>query len=174
VLIQSILFTKEECERIIGLKNVYPLLGDNGRRDEFEDFRYKYYTLKYASDIEWVLKRMCDFFEKEMKMPIFLKPTKLNLHHFTVGDEFGKHIDTGNPIKQWNVGLILNEDFIGGDYIIYDENDNPIVIDKKVGNVCIYQSQIPHQVTPVIEGERWSIAMFIYKFAMEPNKNRII
>ena len=174
MLVQSILFTKEECERIIDLKNVYPLLGDNGRWDEFDDFRYKFYNLKYSSDIDWIIKRMCDFFEKEMKLHIFLRPIKLNLHHFTIGDEFGKHIDTGNPIKEWNVGIILNEDFIGGDYIIYDEDDNPLVIDKKVGNVCIFQSQIPHQVTPLIEGERWSIAMFIHKFRMEPNKNKLI
>lgn len=174
MLVQSILFTKEECERIIDLKNVYPLLGDNGRWDEFDDFRYKFYNLNYSSDIGWIVKRMCDFFEKEMNLHIFSRPIKLNLHHFTIGDEFGKHIDTGNPIKEWNIGIILNEDFIGGDYIIYDKDDNPIVINKKTGNVCIFQSQVPHQVTPLIEGERWSIAMFIHKFRMEPNKNKLI
>ena len=35
MLIQSILFTKDECESIINLKDKYPLLGDNGRWDEF-------------------------------------------------------------------------------------------------------------------------------------------
>jgi hypothetical protein len=174
MLIQSILFTKDECESIINLKNKYPLLGDNGRWDEFDNFRYKFYALEYLTDIDWIIKRMCDFFEDEMKLHIYTRPTKLNLHHFTVGDEFGKHIDTGNPIKEWNVGIVLNEDFIGGDYIIYDVDDNPIVINKKVGNVCIFQSQIPHQVTPLIKGERWSIAMFIHKFRMEPNKNKLI
>ena len=168
MLSQLILFTKEECDYIIGLKNKYPLLGENGRWEEFDDFRYKFYTLEYASDIDWVIKRLCDFFESQMGLTIFTRPTKLNLHYYTEGDEFDKHIDTGTPIKEWNVGVILNEDFEGGDYLVFDENDEPIVIDKKIGNVCIYQSQTPHQVTPIIKGERWAVAMFIHKFRMNP------
>ena len=168
MLTQSILFTKEECDYIIGLKEKYPLLGENGRWDEFDNFRYKFYTLEYESDIDWIIKRLCDFFESQMGLNIFTRPTKLNLHYYTEGDEFGKHIDTGTPIKEWNVGIILNEDFEGGDYLIFDENDEPIIIDKQIGNVCIYQSQIPHQVTPITKGERWTIAMFIHKFRMNP------
>ena len=170
MLNQSILFTKEECDYIIELKNRYPLLGDNGRWEEFDNFKYKFYTLEYLTDIDWVIKRTCDHFEKEINLHIFHRPTKLNLHHYTIGDEFGKHIDTGTPIKEWNVGIILNDNFDGGDYIIFDKNDNPIVIDKKIGNVCIFQSQIPHQVTPITKGERWAIAMFIHKFRMVQNK----
>ena len=166
MLTQTILFTKEECDYIIGLKNKYPLLGENGRWEEFDDFRYKFYTLEYASDIDWVIKRLCDFFESQIGLHISVRPTKLNLHYYTEGDEFGKHIDTGTPIKEWNVGIVLNEDFEGGDYLVFDENDEPIVIDKRIGNVCIYQSQIPHQVTPITKGERWAIAMFIHKFRM--------
>jgi predicted 2-oxoglutarate/Fe(II)-dependent dioxygenase YbiX len=173
VLKQSILFTKEECDYIIDLKNKYPLLGDNGRWDEFDNFRYKFYTLEYLNDTDWIIKRMVDYFEKEMGLHIFHKLTKLNLHHYTIGDEFGKHIDTGSPIKEWNIGILLNDDFDGGDYIIFDENDNPIIIDKKVGNVYIFQSQIPHQVTPITNGERWAIAMFIPKFMMSQNKKII-
>ena len=167
MLIQSILFTKDECESIINLKDKYPLLGDNGRWDEFNNFRYKFYALDHLPDIDWVIDRMCNYFEKETNLHIFLRPTKLNLHHYTSGDEFSKHIDTGTPIKEWNVGIILNEDFEGGDYLVFDKNDKPIFIDKKIGNVCIYQSQTPHQVTPIINGERWSIAMFIHKFRMK-------
>jgi hypothetical protein len=161
MLTQSILFTEKECNDIINLKNKYPLLGDNGRWDEFDNFKYKFYSLNGYDDIFWIRKRMCDFLENEKSLKLISKPDKLNLHHFTKGDEFGKHIDTGIPLKEWNVGIVLNTNFEGGDYIIYDENDNPIIIDKKVGNVSIYQSQIPHEVTPVLSGERWSIAMFI-------------
>jgi hypothetical protein len=170
MLIQSILFTEDECKSIANLKNKYPLLGDNGRWDEFDNFRYKFYTLDYTPDIDWVIDRMCNYFEEQMSLHIFFRPTALNLHHFTSGDEFGKHIDTGTPIKEWNVGIILNEDFEGGDYLVFDENDKPTAIDKKIGNVCIYQSQTPHQVTPITKGERWTIAMFIHKFRMQPGR----
>jgi hypothetical protein len=168
MLIQSILFTEDECESIINLKNKYPLLGNNGRWDEFDNFRYKFYALNCTPDIDWVINRMCNYFEKEMNLHIFFRPTNLNLHHYIPGDEFGKHIDTGTPIKEWNVGIVLNDDFKGGDYLVFDENDKPITIDKKIGNVCIYQSQTPHQVTPILSGERWAIAMFIHKFRMQP------
>jgi len=174
MLKQSLLFTKDECNRIIEFKNKYQLLGDNGRWNKFDNFRYKFYTLDEPTDIDWAIDRMCNYFEQEMNLHIFFRPTKLNLHHYTSGDEFGKHIDKGTPIKEWNVGIILNDEFEGGDYIIYDVNDNPIVIDKKVGNVCIYQSQTPHEVTPIISGERWAIAMFIHKFRMQPHPEKII
>ncbi len=167
MLYQSILFSQEECEYIIDLKYKYPLLGDNGRWDIFDNFKYKFYALEFIDDINWIINRMCDFFENETKLKIHTRPTKLNLHHYTIGDEFGKHIDTGSPLKEWNVGIVLNENFTGGDYLIFDENDNPIYIDKKIGNVCIYQSQTPHQVTPITSGERWAIAMFLHKFRMQ-------
>jgi hypothetical protein len=173
MLNQKILFTKEECNWIIQLSNKYPLLGSNGRWDKFDNFKYKFYTLDSREDVTWIIERLCNYFEKEMNLQMFSKPSVLNLHYFTIGDEFGKHIDKGNPIKEWNIGIVLNEDYVGGDYIIYDKNDNPIVIDKKIGNVCIYQSQTPHEVTPVISGERWTIAMFIAKFRMYP-PNKII
>lgn len=173
MLKQSVLFTNEECEKIIQLKNKYPLLGDNGRWEEFDNFKYKYYALNDYDDVWWIINRLCNFFELEMGLHIFHRPKILNLHHYTIGDEFGKHIDTGTPIKEWNVGIILNNDFDGGDYIIFDENDTPIVIDKKRGNVCIFQSQIPHQVTPLTNGERWAIAMFIQKFRMTQSKSII-
>jgi hypothetical protein len=179
MLKQKILFTKEECDYIINLKNKYRLnhyrrLDENGVLYEPENFKNKYYLLEHTTDIDWIIKRLCDHFEKEMNLHIFFRPTKLNLHNYKIGDEFGKHIDTGNPLKEWNVGIILNEDFEGGDYVLYDENDNSIVIDKKIGNVCIFQSQTVHQVTPVLDGERWAIAMFLHKFRMNPSEKTLI
>lgn len=166
MLIQKVLFTQDECKKIIDFKNKYPLLGDNGRWDQFDDFRYKFYTINEKLDVDWIINRLCDFFETEKKLKIYTRPVKLSLHHYTIGDEFGKHIDTGEPIKEWNIGIILNDDFEGGDYVLYDEEDKPVVINKITGNVSIYQSQVPHQVTPITLGERWAIAMFVHKFRM--------
>jgi len=174
MLNQKILFTPDECNHIINFKNKYPLLGDNGRWTQFDNFKYKFYSLENSNDISWIVNRLCDYFETELNIHIFLRPTKLNLHHYTIGDEFGKHIDTGNPIKEWNIGIILNENFEGGDYIIYDDNNTPHIINKKIGNVCIYQSQIPHEITPITLGERWAIAMFIHKFRLFPNNIKIL
>lgn len=163
MLVQSVLFSKEECDHIIGLSDKYSLGGSNGRYDNIENFKYKYYTIDKYADTEWIIKRLFDFFEYEKKLKIYPRNFKLNMHHYTVGDQFGKHIDTGYPIKEWNIGIQLNDNYTGGNYNIYDTSDNPVQIDKKTGNVSIYQSQTPHEVTPVIEGERWSIAVFATK-----------
>lgn len=173
MLNQKILFTKEECDSIIKLSNKYQLLGSNGRWDEFDNFKYKFYTLNSITDTSWIIERLCNYFEEATNLQMFSKPITLNLHHYTIGDEFGKHIDKGNPIKEWNIGIILNKNYEGGDYIIYDVDDNPIIVDKEIGNVCFYQSQTPHEVTPIISGERWTIAMFIAKFRMYP-PNKLI
>ena len=179
MLNQKILFTKEECDIISQLKNKYKLnhyksLDSNGVLYEPHNFKNKYYLLDYGEDVNWIIKRLCDYFEDVIKLHIYFRPTKLNLHNYKIGDEFDKHIDTGDPIKEWNIGIILNEDFEGGDYVLYDENDNPIVIDKKIGNVCIYQSQTFHQVTPITNGERWAIAMFLHKFRMIPKEKTLL
>lgn len=164
ILRQSILFTKEECDRIISLKDVYPLGGDNGRYDDIDRFDYKFYTIDRKKDTLWILERLFNFFKNEtnLDVPLFFNKF-LNMHHYTVGNQFGKHIDTGIPIKEWNIGIQLNDDYVGGEYNVYDIDGNKIQIDNKVGNVSIYQSQTPHEVTPVINGERWSIAVFIHK-----------
>jgi hypothetical protein len=163
VLVQSILFTKEECDKIINLKIDYPLDGDNGRYDQFENFKYKFYTYNRLQDTKWILDRVHVFFEKEKNLKVHPWGKNINIHHYTVGDQFAKHIDTGKPIKEWNIGIILNDEYVGGDYNIFDENNNIITIEKKTGNVCIYQSQTPHEVTPIIKGERWAAAIFIPK-----------
>jgi hypothetical protein len=161
MLIQSVLFTEEECQTIIGFRRTYPLIGDNGRNDVFVDFQYKFYHLRNISDIDWILDRLCHFFEDQTGLKIYHRPQKLNLHHFMEGDRFAKHIDRNFPVKEWNIGIVLNQDFEGGDYILYDEENNPLHIQKKTGNVCIYRSATPHEVTPVVRGERWTIALFL-------------
>jgi predicted 2-oxoglutarate/Fe(II)-dependent dioxygenase YbiX len=168
---QSILFTKEECDKMISFKNIYPLGGDNGRYDDIERFDYKFYTIDKKQDTQWVLEKLLMFFNNEtnLKVPLFLNKS-LNMHHYTVGNQFGKHIDTGDPIKEWNLGIQLNEDYEGGDYNLYDEDGNKVSIDKKIGNVSLYQSQTPHEVTPIISGERWSIAVFIPKESVVEKK----
>lgn len=163
MLIQSILFTKEECDRIIELRKKYHIGGDNGRYDNIEEFQYKFYTYNNSYDTKWILDRVHTFFEEKKNLKIHPKGKNINIHHYTIGDRFDKHIDTGEPIKEWNIGIMLNEDYIGGDYNLYDLSDNRITIDKKIGNVAIYQSQIPHEITPIIKGERWSAAIFIPK-----------
>jgi hypothetical protein len=163
MLIQSILFTKEECDKIIELSKNYNLDGDNGRWDDIDNFRYKFYTYSNPLDTKWILDRLHIFFEENMELKIYPWGKNINIHHYTIGDQFGKHIDTGGPIKEWNIGIILNEDYVGGDYNIYDSDDNKITIEKKIGNVSIYQSQTPHEITPVTEGEKWSAAVFITK-----------
>jgi hypothetical protein len=149
------------CHIIHITKNKYGLEGDNGRYNEYEEYRYKFYTLNRIIDTEWILNRVHSFFEEKTNLKVYPKGKNINIHHYTEGDLFARHIDTGFPIKEWNIGIILNDDFAGGDYNLYDSQNNRITIDKKIGNVCIYQSQIPHEITPVITGERWAAAIFI-------------
>jgi hypothetical protein len=163
VLIQSVLFTKKECDKIIEMRHGYKLGGDNGRYDHIDRFQYKFYTYDNPLDTKWIMDRLHMFFEDKKNLKIYPWGKSMNIHHYTIGDQFGKHIDTGTPKKEWNIGIMLNEDYVGGDYNIYNDMGEKITIEKKIGNVAIYQSQIPHEITPIIEGERWAAAVFIPK-----------
>ena len=164
MLIQSIIFSKNECISIINtVRDNYQMIGDNGRYDEYDNFKYKFYALDRIIDTGWILDRIHSFFEARMNLKVYPRGKKINIHYYTEGDEFAKHIDTGFPVKEWNIGILLSEDFEGGEYNLYDSQNNKITIDKKIGNVCIYQSQIPHEITPITSGERWAAAIFIPK-----------
>ena len=57
------------------------------------------------------------------------------------------------------VGL-LNDDFVGGDFIIFDDYK----INLKAGDVLIFPSSFnyPHKVNPVIKGTRYSFVSWVW------------
>ena len=54
------------------------------------------------------------------------------------------------------MSINLNEDFEGGDLVFYDCDP----IEQKTGNIIFFPSYLPHEVTPVTKGTRYSLVMW--------------
>jgi predicted 2-oxoglutarate/Fe(II)-dependent dioxygenase YbiX len=55
----------------------------------------------------------------------------------------------------------LNDDFQGGDFKLY--NPNEYTLNKVIGNAYIFDARIDHEITPVLNGERYSLLWFLQK-----------
>ncbi len=91
---------------------------------------------------------------------------------YEVGDYYKTHIDSlgthgtkwiaednpylHNKVRKISMSLILNDDYEGGDIIIFGVNK----IKKETGNMIFFPSYLAHEVTPVTKGTRYSLVMW--------------
>ena len=67
---------------------------------------------------------------------------------------------------------MLNEDFDGGDFKLY--NPNELVLDKILGNTYIFDVDVTHEISPIKSGERFSLLWFLEGDNIKMNTNRLI
>lgn len=86
---------------------------------------------------------------------------------YKVGDHFKKHKDVikvANPRIYTTVTLVRkSDDLVGGDLRVWDKKGVMQVINLKVGETVIFNSSTFHQVTPVEQGTRESLVVWINK-----------
>ena len=91
---------------------------------------------------------------------------------YEVGDFYKLHIDSmgtegtiyknpakpnfDNKTRKLSMTVNLNDDYEGGDLLLFDESS----IEQKTGNAIFFPSYLPHQVTPVTKGTRYSLVMW--------------
>jgi len=125
---------------------------------EMDDRKYKFKTLSDSYYVEKLLKWFEDKSGEKLKNYNY----ELILHTFNVGDYFSKHIDAiniHNKNRAYVVGVPLNEDYKGGEYILYEPDE----VLSKVGGVPYYfKSNRMHEITKVESGVRKSALIFIY------------
>ena len=190
MIFQEQIFTKEECEIIIGysnLENNIPTFNFNNissvkyenNRIEFPNLAsYNVYNIENTPNTEWMFNRILFWFEKNsgIKLNPKMKHTGCTLHKYIKGDKFSKHIDltTGFENRRYNLGIQLNDNYDGGEYICWDDNQNEIRILKETGNAIFYHSRIEHEIKEITKGERWSIVMPIINLEIIQNKKSLL
>ena len=149
---QKVLFTEDECKTIINLNK------NKSQSWEHTDRLYESSLIQYNSETMWLFDRLKLFFEEitEIKMPNLKKD--IHYHIFKTNSYFGLHSDDlGN--RMYSVGVLLNDSFVGGDFILYDKDR--LTLNKIIGNTYIFDVSINHEVTKIMDGERYSIIWFI-------------
>jgi len=165
LITQKILFNTNECNSII----------DAVKSDEkywkYTDRKYLSYSINLDQNTEWVFKRLVDFFETETDIKIKKLKNTIHFHKFNKGDWFDKHNDV-RVSRLYAVGVLLNDNFEGGDFKLY--NPNEIVLNKKIGNGYIFDVRINHEITPILYGVRYSLLWFLQNEHIKITTNKLI
>lgn len=164
VLTQNVLFTKLECDSIIWQNTNVTNWNKNDRK-------YKSILLEYSNDTEWIFLKLKNFVEQSTNIKITNLKKVIHFHKFVKDDWFGKHNDIRNN-RVYAVGVLLNDDFKGGDFKLH--NPNEIILDKVIGNTYLFDVKIEHEITPILEGERYSLLWFLENEHIKIETNRLI
>ena len=165
ILKEKILFSKEECESIISYNDTYItnwLMGDR---------KYNSQPINYSLETNWLFDKLKDFVETETNIEIRTIKKTIHFHKFTKGDWFGKHNDVRDN-RLYAVGVLLNDSFEGGDFKLY--NPNEIILNRVIGNTYLFHVRIDHEITPILEGVRYSLLWFLQNEHKKIETNKLI
>jgi hypothetical protein len=165
IIKQKILFSKEECDEIINL-NKYNL-----QRWKASDRTYNSHAIDYNKNTIWIFDKLKDFFESETNIKINKIKEQIHFHTFTKGNWFGRHNDNRDN-RLYSVGVLLNDDFICGDFKLFTPNE--VTLNKQVGNSYIFDVRIEHEISPIMEGERYSLIWFLQNEHIKIKTNKLI
>ena len=185
MIYQEKIFTKEECNKILSYTKIYTDLPfrklesrldlDNRRINEFVEMKngkklgkfFNVWDIVNDAETEWMFEKLFNWFLMVSKIERNPnnKPAVCSLHKYSKGDSFMKHKDYNEkwPNRRWNLGIQLNENYSGGEYICYDTNDKEILLSKEVGTAIAYDASTFHEIKEIVDGERWSIVLTILK-----------
>ena len=153
------MFTLDECKKIISYSETYRLKTVNGGYPGYNKIQYSGWDIKYDSETKWAFDIIYGEFTKQTGLELISKPNSFSLHKYVSGEMFEKHNDVNDPKRIWNIGTNLNDDYQGGNFILYDPE---IILDKTPGKIYTFESIRHHEVKEITSGERWSLLMFIW------------
>jgi hypothetical protein len=137
---------------------------------------YNVWDIVNNTESKWMFEKLLNWFSKVSN--IECNPNNklhgCSLHKYSKGDSFTKHIDLNPnfPDRRWNLGIQLNADYTGGEYVCYD-NNNEIVLSKEVGTAVAYNATTLHEIKEIRSGERWSIVAPVWKHQLLEKKSLI-
>jgi hypothetical protein len=165
MIVEKVLFSKKECDKIIEIHKV------NSQKWKNYDREYKSFSIILNEETEWIFYRMKAFFEEESGIVMHTIKNEVHFHVFETNDWFGIHNDLRDN-RLFSLGVLLNDDFEGGDFKLY--NPNEIKLNKEKGNSYLFDVSISHEVTPIKNGVRYSLIWFIQNTNIKTIPNNLI
>lgn len=174
ILNQKIVFTKEECGYIINLSKELDEAKPYGYKDNNNNknlkISYNVWKLNRSDKTQWIFDKIKTYFENETNLKIKKELDKIYIHKYIKGQKFAKHNDTQYKTQIHNVGVCLNDNYEGGEFILYNPE---FFLPKNAGEIYTFPSTRFHEVKEILNGERWSIIGFLHIENIEINKNLI-
>lgn len=195
MIYQEKIFTKQECDTIIGYSKIYnanPKLRSSEQFIDYKNNRIDSVVIKggekigksfYVYDImkdpntEWLFDKLFGWFEtvSNIKLIKDVKKTNISLLKYEKGDFFSKHTDIYKNFewRRYTLNIQLDNQYEGGDYIVYYNNEE-IILNKEQGTAIAYWSDYEHEIKEIKNGTRWSIVTSIPKNLILEKSNKLI
>jgi len=157
-MIQKVLFTKEECELILKLYNDKPI----NEKENNHNMSYSAKIMTHEND-EWILNRIIEWVENELNIKVNWNDGKMKefyLQSYQTGDKFKKHNDNKHN-RVYGAGLLLNDNFLGGEFIVDINKNTSVTFDNMVGNCYLFESYLYHEVKEITKGNRSVVLIFL-------------
>jgi hypothetical protein len=118
---------------------------------------------------KWIDHQLSNKFYTKLKEltndPRYLKANNLIMAGtYVPGDSFGLHTDTGlyyntkdKTKSKWTLLIYLNDDFVGGETIFYNENGEYCKIKPEKGKALLFDIDLWHKGDEVIYGSKYWI-----------------
>ena len=165
MLKENVLFTKKECESIISYNET------DITNWKMHDRKYNSQSINYSLETKWLFDKLKDFVERETNIEIRTIKKTIHFHKFTKGDWFGKHNDVRDD-RVYAIGVLLNDSFDGGDFKLYNPTEQ--TLNKHIGNTYLFDVRIEHEITPILDGERFSLLWFLKKENIKFDINKLL
>lgn len=165
IIAENILFNEHECQIIIG-ENQIEKINRNAK-----DRNYDSYSIEYSPSNQWIFDKLTFFFEQQTNLKLIKNKEQIHFHKFIKGDWFGLHDDERGK-RLFAIGVLLNDDFDGGDFKLY--NPNETTLNKQIGNTYVFDVRIKHEITPILDGVRYSLLWFLESDKIKMNLNNLI
>lgn len=83
--------------------------------------------------------------------------------HYQWHSDYGTSKD-GDFTRKLSASLIVSspDEYVGGDLEFIDYHNNLVVAPKQKGTIIVFDSRLPHRVTPVTSGRRVSLVTWMY------------
>lgn len=150
-------FTKNECDKIINLSSTLQKV----ERDEFpRPISYDFYSIGWSESTKWIFDRMDSYFTETTGIKVIKQLNAIHLFDYSVGDRFCKHRDIYYDNQIYNIGVCLNENYEGGEFVLYEPEYK--VLPKNTGEIYTFNHSLEHEVLEVKKGNRWSLIGFYF------------
>jgi hypothetical protein len=161
LLEEEIEFLEDKCENFIETHS--PFVNGNVNRS------YHKYKLDEKTDLLGLQVRMTEFIKKVVgDYDIEFTGFVINRADLTTNQNDDYHVD----MSKYTIVTYLNDDFTGGDFVYSLDNIKHTYNKVKKGLSIIMDDTVPHKISPVIDGVRFSFVCFFNKI-VKKNKSLI-
>ena len=150
-------FSKEECQDIINLS----LTLERVERDEYpRAISYDFYSIGNNDSTRWIFDRLDSYFEEETGIKVVKQLDAVHLFDYSEGDKFMKHKDIYYKDQIHNIGVCLNDDYEGGEFVVY--NPEKHILPIEAGRIYTFRHNYEHEILEIKKGHRWSLIGFYF------------